>query len=303
MPLPLSPSRALSSLLLCATAALLAAPGLMGQEARGPRERSIYVTVTGDDGRPVTGLPPSAFVVREDGRRREVLTAAPATGPATLALMVDNSIASEPFIADIRRGLEAFVDRMGGKHPMAVTTIGDRPTIVQDYTLDKESLLKGVRRIFPLPGSAAYFVDGVAELSRGLIARDFERAFILAILTEGPEFSDRRHSDTLPLLRESGAALEALVINTPGGPDLGDDAARSRSIILDRGTSETGGDRIDLLTSMAVGDALAAFAARVEGQYKVIYARPDSLIPPEKIEVSMARPGLTARGTPAKGSR
>jgi hypothetical protein len=283
--------------------ALLAAPALLGQEARGSRERSIYVTVTGPDGRPVSGLPPNAFVVREDGRRREVLTAVPAAEPATLALMVDNSAASAPFVADMRRALETFVGRMGGTHPMAVTAIGDRPTIIQDYTLDKESLLKGVRRLFPVPDSAAYFTEGVAELSRGLIARDFERAFLIAILTEGPEYSDRRHIDTLPLLKESGAALEAIVIATPGGPDLAEDAARSRSIILDRGAQDSGGDRVDILTSMGLDQALADLAARIEGQYKVTYARPESLIPPERIEVSVTRPGLSARGTPVKGPR
>lgn len=302
MPRQLSTRRALS-LVACSAVALLAAPLVVGQEARGSRERTIYVTVTGEDGRPVTGLPPTEFVVREDGRRREVLTAAPATEPVTLALMVDNSAASAPAVADVRRALESFVERMGGKNPMAVTAIGDRPTILQDYTLDKETLLKAVRRIFPVPDSAAYFVEGVAELSRGLIARDFERAFIVAIVTEGPEYSDRRHTEILPMLRESGAALEAFVLSQPGGPDLGEEAPRSRAIILDRGTQETGGDRIDLLTSMGLDDALASFAARLEGQYKVTYARPDSLIPPEKIEVGVTRPGLTARGTPARAAR
>ena len=303
MPHPSVLRRSLPLWAACSAAALLASPALLGQEARAPRERSMYVTVTGTDGRPVAGLPPTAFVVREDGRRREVLTAVPASEPATLALMVDNSAASAPFVADVRRALETFVGRMGGTHTMAVTTIGDRPTILQDYTLDKESLLKAVKRIFPVPDSAAYFIEGVAELSRGLVAREFERAFIVAILTEGPEYSDRRHTDTLPLLKESGAALEAIVIDTPGGPDLAEDATRRRSIILDRGAEESGGDRIDILTSMGLDQALADLAARIEGQYKVTYARPESLIPPERIEVGVTKPGLTARGTPVKDRR
>ena len=32
-------------------------------------------------------------------------------------------------------------------------------------------------------------------------------------------------------------------------------------------------------------------------QYKVTYARPQSLIPPEKVTVAAAKPGITARGT------
>jgi len=35
----------------------------------------------------------------------------------------------------------------------------------------------------------------------------------------------------------------------------------------------------------------------------VVYVRPDSLIPPEKIEVSVTRPGLTVRSTPVPQPR
>jgi hypothetical protein len=35
----------------------------------------------------------------------------------------------------------------------------------------------------------------------------------------------------------------------------------------------------------------------------VVYAQPESLIPPKKLEISVARPGLVARGAPARGQR
>jgi len=38
-------------------------------------------------------------------------------------------------------------------------------------------------------------------------------------------------------------------------------------------------------------------AAELTHQYKVTFARPQSLIPPEHTTVTAARPGLTARGT------
>lgn len=266
----------------------------------GARERSIFVTVTDQDGAPVTGLSPSEFVVREDGRRREVLGAFQATEPVTVALMVDNSAAAEPYVADMRSALKAFVERIGGKYPTALTTVAERPRIRVEYTLDKQALLEGVQRIFAVPGSAAYFVEGLLELSRGLAARDFERAAIVAITAEGPEYSERHYTQALPQLRESGAMFEAFVLSSRGGPDLREEGSRSRSVLLDRGTRETGGDRIELLTSMGLERALANLAARLEAQHKVTYARPESLIPPEKIEVAVTRPGLTARGTPAR---
>jgi hypothetical protein len=55
-----------------------------------------------------------------------------------------------------------------------------------------------------------------------------------------------------------------------------------------------------LLTSMALGGKLMQLANELTHQYRVTYARPDSLIPPERVTVAAAKPGLTARGTAIK---
>jgi hypothetical protein len=75
---------------------------------------------------------------------------------------------------------------------------------------------------------------------------------------------------------------------------------RQRAVVLDRGPRETGGRRVDLLTSMALDDALQKLARQLTNEYRITYSRPESLIPPEKIEVGVKRPGLDARGTPAR---
>ena len=59
--------------------------------------------------------------------------------------------------------------------------------------------------------------------------------------------------------------------------------------------------RTDVLTSLSFESRLRDLAAILKSQYRVVYARPDSLIPPEKIEVSSATPRRDARATPARG--
>ena len=49
----------------------------------------------------------------------------------------------------------------------------------------------------------------------------------------------------------------------------------------------------------ALKGELDQVATDLENQYHVVYARPASLVPPEKTEVSVKQPGLTVRGTPA----
>src|SRR5207247_1327268 len=99
-------------------------------------------------------------------------------------------------------------------------------------------------------------------------------------------------------LRSSGAAFHAIVVGTPRGGTS--DAERDRGMVLDRGTTETGGRRDNVLTSMSLDPKLKELANELTHQYRVTYAHPQSLIPPERVTVAAARAGLTARGTLVK---
>ena len=48
---------------------------------------------------------------------------------------------------------------------------------------------------------------------------------------------------------------------------------------------------------MALDAKLVQLGDELTHQYKVTYARPQSLIPPERVTVAAAKPGVTARGT------
>lgn len=292
----------ISRLQIAATAfaALLVAQSVRAQ----PTLRSMYVTVLNDQGAPVPDLGPSDFIVREDGVAREVLRVAPATEPMQIAVLVDNSAAARSDIADIRRGLHDFVNvimaqpDLTGKNQMAITTLADRPTIVTDYTTNAAELHKGVDRIFSQPGSGTLLLDGIIQICKGFRAREASRPVIVAITTEGVEFSDRFHDLVLDPLKSSGAAFHALVIGPMSAGTS--DAERERSIVIDQGTLLTGGRRDNVLSSMSLPAKLRELAGELTHQYRVTYAHPQSLIPPERITVAAAKPGLTARGNVIK---
>jgi hypothetical protein len=265
------------------------------------RERVLYVSIVDRATRqPVPGLGPDAFVVREDGARREVLRVTRATSPMPTAIVVDNSQAMAPSIADLRRGLTAFVNSLEGIGPTTIVTVADRPTIVQGYTTSKAELTAATGRLFHSPNSGATLLDAITEVASGLARRESDRAAIVAVTGEYIDFSHRNDLLVLDELRASGAQLHAVVLLGPGGP-WSSDEARYRATVLDRGPRDSGGVRIDVLTSMSFEPRLAELAAMLVSQYRVVYARPESLIVPEKVEVSAARPAHEAYGSPARG--
>jgi hypothetical protein len=264
-------------------------------------ERVAYVTAWDAKTRaPITGLGTDAFVIREDGAQREVLRVTPATSPMAIAVLVDNSEAARDNIADIRRGLTAFVKAVDGLGPVAIIGVADRPTILRDYTTNQKQLEDGVGRVFAMPGSGATLLDAIVETSNGLRKREEDRAALVIVTTENREFSTRHYSDVLEALGRGGAMMHAVVLNTPAGSSL-DDAARNRASVLDRGPRESGGTRSDLLASQAFEVKLLELAAILKSQHRVVYSRPQTLIPPQRTEVSSAKAGVEASGGPARG--
>lgn len=288
-------------LALIVTVAIANATNSDQRGTAAPRERVLYVSVFDRDShKPVSGLDADAFVVREDGTRREVLSVAKASAEMPLAILVDNSQAATPAISHLREALTAFVRGIEGLGPATFVTVADRPTIVVEYTASSKDLLAAANRLFAMPSSGATLLEAISDVAKGLTRRKSERAAIVVVTTENVEFSTLHHTQVLDNVRESGASLNAVVLrNSRGGVD--NDEQRSRAHVLDRGPTETGGVRFDVLTSMAFDAQLRALAEILSSQYRVVYARPESLIPPKRVEVSMAKPGLEASAAPVRG--
>jgi VWFA-related protein len=257
------------------------------------RTRDVYVSVLDAKDAPVTGLTAADFAVREDGVPREVLKASPATAPMQVMVLIDDSQSATEAIPRIREGLTAFVDKLTGRAEIGLVTVGERPTSLVSYTSDEPPLKKGIGRIFARTGAGAYLLEGLLEVSRGLERRHAERPVIVAITMEGPEFSNLDYRQVLKAIESSGAALHVLAVGTPSSST--DDEMRNRNMTLAEGTERTGGRRDQLLADLFLPEALPRLADELLNQYVVTYGRPDTLIPPEKIRVSVTRPGVTAR--------
>ena len=257
-------------------------------------ERTIYASVIDKADAPVSGLAASEFIVREDDVAREVLRATTATEPLHIALMIDTSAAIDPHILDLRTGLRAFFKQMAGKSEIALIGVGERPTVLMDYTRDLARLEKSLGLVFARPGSGTYLLDAIIEAGNALQKRKATRPTIVVVMARGPEFSERHHDNVLEQLRESGASLHSLVLTKPGAVRM-DRADQELDMSLAEGTKMTGGRRDDLLTSMAISERLQLLGNELNSQYQITYARPPKLIPPKSLEVSAKRPDVTVR--------
>jgi hypothetical protein len=277
--------------------ALLAGVSLGAQA----RERVAYVSLVDRS----TGLARDAvaagdIVIREDQVTREVLRVTPATGPLPIAVLVDTSADAEATIPDIRNALTAFLAALGDTGPVALIGYGERPTVLTNYTNAREALEAGIGKVFARPGAGATVMDAIFETARGLATREDERAAIVVLSATTPELSTLHFTRVLSRLESSGATLHVVTLTAPGRARF-DDNARQRDTVFDRGVRRTGGTRRDVVASQSFPQALTQVAHVLRHQFRVVYARPQTLIPPDTFEVTATAPGLAAYGGVARG--
>lgn len=274
-------------------------PAILQQEperkASDVRTRDVYVSVMDKDKKdvPLAGLTAADFTVREDGVAREVLRAGPATAPMQVILLVDDSEALTPALQPMREGLTKFVEKLKGHAEIGIVTVGERSTSLVASTTDINALKRGITRIFARPGSGAYLLDGILEVSQGFQKRKADRPVIVAVTLEGVEFSNLQQETVLKALEASGATLHVLSVGMPSSSMA--DETRNLNAVVAEGTNRSGGRRDQVLAASGLAEALPRVADDLLHEYVVTYGRPEKLIPPEKIQVTVSRPGATVR--------
>ncbi len=286
---------------LAAACAMLIVVGVNDSvRAQDERQQTVYVSAVLENGSPVDDLTVDDVIVREDGRLREVLSVTRATDPMDVAVLVDTSAASTGNIQNLRAGVSVFLEALGNGHRVAIVTLAARPTITVDYTTDRARLMEAAEALFAQPNTAGTRMDAIVEVARGLEQRVGTRAVIVPVVFDGAETTRFYSNDVLAALERSGAAMHAVTIgqflSEPQEPE------RSLAEVWERGTRDTGGQRILIRVSNALDTVLERLGNELASQYEVTYGRPESLIPPEDLEITPNRAGLTLRGTWARGS-
>jgi VWFA-related protein len=290
--------RLCAAAVVVAAAALAAAAGAPARAQGEAHQRHVLVSVS-HDGTPVKDLTAADFTVREDGVTREVLHVEPATAPFQLALLVDNSDASQPIITDLRAALATFSRELLAAIPgsnVAFMTVGERPTLEVEFTPSATLLTQGINRLFARIGSGAYLLEALTGTAKDLQKRGARRPVIVSFTIEsGPEFSNATHTDVANALEQAGAALWTIVLQQGPPPDLSVTAMRERAIVLTDVATQSGGANSLVLSRQGLQPAFVKVAALLTSEYDVTYGRPESTVPPSRLGVGVTRRDVDVR--------
>jgi hypothetical protein len=224
-----------------------------------------------------------------------------------IVLLIDDSAAAQALTMATRDSVSAFVHLVAKNSPdsaMSVWTFGERPTRLVDFTTSAPVLTRAVGALFPRPGTGAYLMEALVDVSTALKTRAATRPVIVAFLVEdGPEFSTANESTATYALRNAGAALWAIVLQARPVPadakgkqsdqsQSTEVERRDRALVLSDGAVASGGGSKMILDGLGLESAYVSIASRLTSQIDVTYARPDRLVPPRKLDVTVTRPGV-----------
>ena len=112
------------------------------------------------------------------------------------------------------------------------------------------------------------------------------------MVESGPEFSSPTHEQVDQVLGAAGASLWVVALQSRTGAVTTEQ--RERAAVMSDVSRASGGGLKVALSAQSIDVSFRTVTSWLTSQYDVTYARPESLVPPEKREVSVKREGLRA---------
>ncbi|HEU4938759.1 MAG TPA: VWA domain-containing protein [Vicinamibacterales bacterium] len=281
--------------IVCAIAAFTIQPFAA---AAGAITRTVYVTITDDKGAAVTDLTPANFKVKEGGKDREIVKAAPATVKPRLALMIEERLVGD---YQARLGLFEFVKRMNGIAEISLIGIGLSNTTIVPFVTDTNALLKGINELTLNGQPTSNLTECLADMAKIFQKEKPERPVMVVVAFSGGQAGGASAHAALTEIRQSGATLYAVTFGPPSSSNnnnpnlgtMGDESGREQ--VLGDGAKQSGGRRTEVVTTAAIQKALQQVADDLAAQYQISYALPDGVKPDKRFNVSIDRKGLSVR--------
>lgn len=266
--------------------------------AQGFSGSIIYASVADRRRLAVRDLGVSDFVIKEDGKERQILSVESAAIPPQIAILIDDN-GSGVFTY----GLTRFAELLQGNAQLAFRLVTNQVQMIADFSADVGVWREAIRRtgVRPATPEGGQLLEGIFEAARDLARREARRPVIVALTVGGDEQSPRLASEVLNELWKSRAALHVIYVE---GPAVRPGRSSNRpsdllegnfnlSRVLGDGPKESGGRRHDVLAMNAILTEVQQIATDLTNQYVISYARPSTGNPATKLQVEVLRQGVT----------
>jgi hypothetical protein len=257
----------------CFAAVVVALAGGLPAAAR-PGQKSALVTVVAEAGAPLRALKAADFIVKEDGKKAEVLDATLSDDPLSIAFLIDTTqppMGVVPPTQELRAAALTFVKTVHAVSPDAQIALGEfagASVTTVDFTSKDADLATAISRLFPNQQSIAVLLEALNDAGKKLAARPAPRRAIVSVDFNSPEGSaDRMVQQAAESITKSGATLWAVSVRGNAVP------TPNREEVLNKMTKANGGKRFSSVDASGLEAMLKTVGASLTSQYVVTFTR------------------------------
>ncbi len=151
----------------------------------------VYATGTDNKGRHVTGLPPEAFEVYDEGVAQRIVSFQSSGEALSCAVLLDMTGSMMAALPTVKNATLSLIDVLRDSDSIAIYGFNISLRLLQDFTLDKGAAKREVMRIRPAGGTA--LLDAIAQVAMDLSARKGKKSVI--VFTDGNDNSSFLNAD------------------------------------------------------------------------------------------------------------
>lgn len=259
---------------------------------------SLNVTVSDLDGRFVTDLDQSAFLVYEDGVEQDVTFFTKTQLPIALALLIDTSASMDERMTTAQEAAIGFSQRLRPEDLAEIVDFDSRVDILQGFTNDAEQLERAIQRTSAGGSTSLYNAMYIAlrDLAKAPLREADVRREAIVVLSDGEDTSSLvTFEEVLEQAKRSETAIYSIGLKS--------DESRSQrgfseaDFVLRQLAQETGGraffpETVDELTTI-----YQQISEELSSQYSIGYisANPTRNGQWRRIVVDVARDATSTR--------
>ena len=170
---------------------------------------TLQVLVTDTQGNVYTGFKPENFTIYEDNVKQEIQNFAPIESSITAVMLVEYSNNVSYFLSDVWNAMNEFANSLRKDDWVAVVGYDLRPTILCDFTKDRQELYSTMRRF-------QYPATDYSNLSDAIIdtidrTQEIEGKVAIVLLSTGLDtFSRHTYDEAIEKCKQANASIYAI---------------------------------------------------------------------------------------------
>jgi Ca-activated chloride channel family protein len=251
----------------------------------------IYATVIDPSGRLVPDLEQADFTITDNGKPADVSLFSNESQPFSAVVMLDTSASMTANLKLLNRAAEQFLLRLLPVDRAQVGAFNDKIQLSGTFTNNRDELISALNDLYF--GNPTRLNDGIAAGLDALQGIDGRR--VVLVFTDGEDTSSRLGFKTV-LERARDEEVMVYSIGLESEYFNGMRVVKSRpSRDLRKISDETGGGYFELVKTADLAPTFSRVAQELRSQYLIGFAPAALDGKVHKLEVKVAKPGMTVR--------